>query len=298
MERTGAKNNDTFFQPKQTLNCRGKLLYPEKPLVMGILNVTPDSFYDGGKHFSSEEAIIQQTSVMLQEGADIIDVGPMSTRPGAEIISVREEEQRLIPVLEVLTKEFPEAIFSVDTFRAQVARKAVKYGAAIINDVSGGSQDLEMFTTIAELQVPYVMMHMQGKPANMQKNPQYENIIQDIGMFFANQLEKLKKLGVHDVILDPGFGFGKSLEHNFQLLAGLNYFDMFELPLLVGLSRKSMINKVIGTKPETALNGTTALNVMALERGANILRVHDVQEAREAVSLVCKLKEMEKLNRE
>lgn len=296
MERTGIKNNDTFFQPKKTINCRGRLLSLDRPLVMGILNITPDSFYDGGKHLSSYDAIVQQTSKMLQEGADIIDVGPMSTRPGAEIISVEEEEQRLIPVLKILTKEFPETIFSVDTFRSQVALSAVKHGAAIINDISGGCQDPEMFQTIAELQVPYVMMHMQGTPANMQKNPRYDHVVKDIGMFFASQLEKLKKMGAHDIILDPGFGFGKSLDHNFQLLAGLNYFAMFELPLLVGVSRKSMINKVLGTKPADALNGTTVINALALERGAGILRVHDVRQAREAVALVSKLNEIEKLN--
>lgn len=296
MERTGIKNDDTFFQSQKTINCCGRLMSLESPLVMGILNITPDSFYDGGKHFSSDDAIVRQTSKMLQEGADIIDIGPMSTRPGAEIISVEEEEQRLIPALKLLTKEFPETVFSVDTFRSQVARSAVKHGAAIINDISGGCQDPEMFQTIAELHVPYVMMHMQGTPANMQKNPRYEHVVKEVGMFFSSQLEKLKKMGAHDIILDPGFGFGKSLEHNYQLLAGLHYFSMFELPLLVGVSRKSMINKVLSTKPAEALNGTTAINVMALERGAGILRVHDVREAREAVALVSKLNEVEKLN--
>ncbi|MFW6019359.1 MAG: dihydropteroate synthase [Bacteroidales bacterium] len=296
MERSGIKSNDTFFQPKKTINCRGRLLTLERPLIMGILNITPDSFYDGGKYISSEAAIVRQTSKMLKEGADIIDIGAMSTRPGAKIISIQEEKNRLIPVLQVLTKEFPEAIFSVDTFRSQVAQKAAEHGAAIINDVSGGCQDPEMFETVARLQMPYVMMHMQGTPANMQKNPQYDHVIKDIGLFFAAQLNKLKRAGVHDIILDPGFGFGKSLQHNYQLLAGLHYFSMFELPLLVGVSRKSMINKILGTKPADAINGTTALNVMALERGAGILRVHDVREAREAVTLVSKLHKVEKLN--
>jgi dihydropteroate synthase len=267
----------------------------DKPLVMGILNVTPDSFFDGGR-LDSEKALLERAEQMLREEADMLDLGAMSTRPGAMFISEEQERRRLLPAVKSIRREWPQAIISVDTFRADIAREAVEAGADIINDISGGTQDKKMFETIAQLKAPYIMMHMQGTPENMQKNPHYEDVVKEVGMFFSEQLQKLKSLGVHDVILDPGFGFGKTLDHNFQLLHELRYFDMFELPLLVGVSRKSMVNRLLGTKPETALNGTTAVHVLALERGADILRVHDVKEARQAVKVVQKLREIEKLN--
>ncbi|MCF8330951.1 MAG: dihydropteroate synthase [Bacteroidales bacterium] len=256
---------------------------------MGILNLTPDSFYDGGR-YTLEEDVIQRVNTMFLQGADIIDIGGMSTRPGAAFISKDEELKRLLPALKILRKEFPEAVLSVDTFRSQVTREVVHAGADIINDISGGMQDAEMISTIADLQVPYIMMHMQGTPETMQKNPEYRDVVKDIGMFFARQIEKMKTMGINDIILDPGFGFGKNLDHNYQLLNELEYFNMFELPVLVGVSRKSMINKLLGIKPEEALNGTTILNVLALERGVDILRVHDVKEARQAVTIMEKLK--------
>ncbi|MFO8087090.1 MAG: dihydropteroate synthase [Bacteroidales bacterium] len=276
---------DSFFKSHQSLNCRGKLLSLEKPLVMGILNITPDSFYDGGRNYTHHQSLVHARQ-MLQEGADIIDIGAMSTRPGAAIISEEEEKSRLLPVLESLREEFPDAVLSVDTFRATIARMSVDAGADIINDVSGGMQDPQMFKTIADLKVPYILMHMQGSPADMQKNPQYHNVVKDIGVFFTRQLEELRAYGVHDIILDPGFGFGKTLQHNYQLLKGLPFFQMFELPLLVGVSRKSMVTKLLDLSPENALNGTTALHVLALERGANILRVHDVQHAKQVVRII------------
>lgn len=295
MDRTEIRDKDTFFSAKHSLNCGGKLLMMDKPLVMGILNITPDSFFDGGRH-TSEKALLERAEHMLKEEADILDLGAMSTRPGATFVSEEEERSRLLPAVKSIRKEYPQAIISVDTFRAEIAKEAVEKGADIINDISGGTQDKKMFDTIAKLQVPYVMMHMQGTPENMQKNPHYKDVVKEVGMFFSEQLQKLKLLGVHDVILDPGFGFGKTLDHNFQLLHELRYFDMFELPVLVGVSRKSMVNRLLGTKPETALNGTTAVHVLALERGADILRVHDVKEARQAVRVVQKIREIEKLN--
>ena len=288
MHRTSTKRQDTFFQHPRSMNCRGKLIEFSRPLVMGILNLTPDSFYDGGK-YADVQLVVERVKTMLVEGADIIDIGAMSSRPGATIISEEEELERLLPVLEVLRKQFPKTVFSVDTFRSAVARQAIKNGADIINDISAGTQDEQMFQAIADLQVPYIMMHMQGTPETMQKNPEYNDVIKEIGTFFARQIEKLKTIGVNDIIIDPGFGFGKNLDHNYQLLNELEYFNMFELPVLVGFSRKSMINKLLKIKPENALNGTTVLNVLALERGADIIRVHDVKEAKQAISIVEKL---------
>ncbi len=251
---------------------------------MGILNVTPDSFHDGGK-YNAVDAAIERTEQMLAEGADIIDIGAVSTRPGSSAISVDEEWQRLQPVLKEITRRFPKAILSVDTYQATIAEKAIKAGAHMINDVSAGEMDTEMFKTVAELQVPYIMMHMQGTPQNMQQNPTYENVVTDVMKYFSKRLALLREMGVNDVIIDPGFGFGKTLEHNFKLLNQLTDLQLFELPILVGVSRKSMINKALGTKPENALNGTTALNAIALENGADILRVHDVKEAKQVVTL-------------
>ncbi len=276
--------DDTFFRKTRTLNVRGKILEIDTPMVMGILNITPDSFYDGGR-FDNERSWINQTAVMLKQGATIIDVGTVSTRPGADLLSEKEEIGRLIPVLDSLTENFPEIILSVDTFRSGVAEEAVRHGAGIINDISAGDLDPGMFKTIAKLQLPYIMMHMKGTPESMQQAPQYQNVVKEIIRIFAEKIKKLRLLGANDIIIDPGFGFGKSLDHNFELLAGLKEFQCFELPVMVGISRKSIVNKVLKTKPENALNGTTVLNTVALMQGVNILRVHDVKEAVEAVKL-------------
>ena len=266
------------------LNCNGKLIDFKLPRVMGILNLTPDSFYDGGK-YNDEDAYRMQTDLMLKQGASIIDIGAFSSRPGAKMISLQEEADSLLPVLEDLTKHFPETIFSVDTYRSEIAKFCFEGGAGIINDISGGNFDSEMFATIAKLNIPYVLMHMQGLPASMQKIPITENAPQQIKLFFEEKIETLNKLGFEKIILDPGYGFGKSLECNFQILKNQNQLRVKNLPILAGLSRKSMINNVLNTKPEDALNGTTTLNMIALLNGAGILRVHDVKEAVEAIKL-------------
>jgi dihydropteroate synthase len=258
------------------------------PLVMGILNSTPDSFFDGGK-YTTEEDWILRAEQMIDEGADIIDIGACSTRPGAKDVSETEESERLIPVIRSVRKNFPEILISVDTFRASIAEKAVEAGASMINDISGGTMDEKMFATVAKLQVPYVLMHIQGRPQTMQLNPHYENVTQEVYDYFEEKINALKKLGFDKIILDPGFGFGKNVEHNFQLLKNLEKFQSFDFPILVGFSRKSMINKVLNTKPENALNGTTILNTIAIEKGATILRVHDVKEAKEVVKMCTQL---------
>lgn len=280
---------DTFFETKSTLNCRGKIINLSSPLVMGIINLGPDSFYDGGKHRSSWD-IIKLAGRLLDEGATILDLGAASTRPGAPLISAAAERRRLMPALELLLKEFPQAILSIDTYNATVAREAIENGAHMINDISAGTFDPLMFATIAELRVPYVMMHIKGKPENMQQNPTYDDVVKEIAAYFAEKIFQLRQMGVHDIILDPGFGFGKSLEDNYRILNQLDYFKLFELPLLAGISRKSMINKVLNTQPAGALNGTTVLNTIALEKGASILRVHDAREAAEAIKLTEMLK--------
>lgn len=267
-----------------TLNCNGKLVSLSSPVVMGILNITPDSFYDGGKFFS-EDKIIEHTRKMIAEGATIIDVGGQSTRPRAEMISQDEEIRRVIPVIELLKKNFPDTTISIDTFRSRVAEEAVKADASIVNDISGGSMDKEMFSVVGKLNVPYILTHIKGNPENMQENPQYENVVREVKDYFKEKIFELRNEGVKDIILDPGFGFGKTVEHNYSLLKHLNSFFIFELPLLAGISRKSMINRVLKTSPETALNGTTALNTIALMNGATILRVHDVKEANETIAL-------------
>lgn len=279
---------DTFFSRKQTINCGGELIDLSEPKIMAILNITPDSFYDGGKHASLKD-IKAHVHQMIEDGADIIDVGAYSSRPGAKDVSAEEELERLNPVLEMLRKDFYKLIISVDTFRSDVAQRVVEdFQVDIINDISAGDLDEEMFQTIAQLQVPYIMMHMQGTPQNMQNNPQYKNVVQEIMKYFSKKIDALKLLGVNDVIIDPGFGFGKSVDHNFQLLKHLSDFKLFELPVLVGVSRKSMINKVLEVSPDKALNGTTVVHTMALLNGANILRVHDVKEAKEAILLTSK----------
>ena len=276
---------DTFFSRKLTINCKGELYDLSQPKVMGILNVTPDSFFDGGKYIS-DEMILNQVIMMMNDGCDILDIGAYSTRPGALEVSLNEELKRLESALKLIRFHFPDIIISVDTFRSEVAKSVVKeFEVDIINDISAGDMDAKMYETIAELDVPYIIMHMQGTPQNMQQNPQYENVVKDVMDYFSEKLEKIKLLGINDVILDPGFGFGKTVDNNYQLLKHLDDFKIFELPILVGLSRKSMINKVLETSPDEALNGTSVLNTLALINGVNILRVHDVKEAKEAIKL-------------
>jgi len=272
-----------------TLNCRGRLLDLSKPLVMGILNLTPDSFYDGG-FYSGLGDQLRRVEKMLAEGAAIIDLGGVSTRPGAQQPGEKEETDRLLPVLSAVIREFPGVTVSVDTFRASVARASVGQGACIINDVSGGGMDKAMFSTIAELKVPYIIMHMQGTPADMQDSPVYGDVVAEVLEYLAGRLRELEGLGINDnVMVDPGFGFGKTLEHNYRLLQNLGTFRSLQRPVVVGLSRKSMICRLLGTDPAGALNGTTVVNTIALLKGASILRVHDVKPAMEAVRIVSQL---------
>ncbi len=268
------------------INVNGRLLDLSCPQVMGILNVTPDSFYSGCRT-QTEQAIACRATQILEEGASIIDIGAYSSRPNAENISAEEELSRLRPALKILNDNHPDAIISVDTFRADVAEVCVKeYGVAIINDISGGEMDKNMFDTVVRLQVPYIMMHMKGVPQNMQNAPHYENFLKETFLYFAEKVQKLRDKGLNDIILDPGFGFGKTVDNNYELLSHLEEFRIFELPLLVGVSRKSMITKLLGITPAEALNGTTVLHTIALEKGADILRVHDVKEAVQAVKIV------------
>lgn len=255
---------------------------------MGILNCTPDSFYDGGKH-KDDRDFLNQTERMLNEGATFIDIGAYSSRPGAQHISEEKELQRIIPIIQLLIKEFPSILISVDTFRSNVAKETTSVGASIINDISGGAMDANMFETIAKLKVPYILMHMQGTPQNMQQNPSYENVTTEVISFFAEQLFKLRQLQLNDVIIDVGFGFGKTIEHNYQLLKDLKYFKNLDAPILAGISRKSMLYKPLNSSAKKALNATTSANTIALLNGANILRVHDVKEAVEVVKIVNQL---------
>ena len=272
------------------INVNGKLMDLSEPQVMGILNVTPDSFYAGSRA-ETERDITQRIHQIVNEGASIIDIGAYSSRPNAQHISAEEEMSRLRTGLELIRKHHPEAIVSVDTFRADIARMCVEeYGVAIINDISAGNMDEQMFSTIARLGVPYIIMHMKGTPQNMQENPHYDHFLKEIFYYFSEKVQKLRDLGAKDIIIDPGFGFGKTIEHNYELMNHLEEFHLFELPILVGISRKSMIYKLLGITPEEALNGTTALNTIALTKGAHILRVHDVKEAVECVKIVQKMK--------
>ena len=273
------------------INVKGQLMDLSQPKVMGILNVTPDSFYAESR-LQTEKEIILRLQEMENEGASIMDIGAYSSRPNAQHISIEEEMERLRNCLTLVNKECPNAIVSIDTFRADIAKMCVEeYGAAMINDISAGNMDKQMFATIAQLGVPYIIMHMQGTPQDMQSAPHYDNLLKEVFYYFSEKISKLRDLGVKDIILDPGFGFGKTLEHNYQLMSHLEEFSTFELPLLVGISRKSMIYKLLGTSPEEALNGTTALNTISLLKGANILRVHDVKAAVEAVNIVEKMKQ-------
>lgn len=279
-----------MLHPQTTLNCNGQLLLLNRPVVMGILNVTPDSFYDGGK-YSSETALLKQAEQMLQAGARILDIGGMSSRPGAAIIEVAEELQRVVPAIEAIKRNFPKAIVSIDTVRSEVVRASVGAGASIVNDISAGRIDAAMYETVASLRVPYILMHMQGKPSDMQEAPEYENVVETVLDFLIQEVGKLRALGVKDVILDVGFGFGKTIRNNYELLQKLHVFQILDLPVLAGISRKSMIYKVLDTTPEAALNGTSALHIVALQQGAKILRAHDVKEAMEVIQLWEQLEE-------
>lgn len=273
----------------KTINIKGELVALTRPLVMGIVNVTPDSFYAGSRK-QTESAVTERIETILREGGDMIDVGGYSSRPDAAEVTAAEEMERLALALRILDRHYPEVTVSVDTFRAEVARAAVEtYGAALVNDISAGELDEAMFSTVADLQVPYIMMHMRGTPQTMQQQTDYADLMGEIMAYFSRKVEQLRLLGVNDLILDPGFGFSKTMDQNYELMSRLTDFDLFELPLLVGVSRKSMIYKFLGGTPEESLNGTTVLHTFALLNGADILRVHDVKAAVEAVKMICKL---------
>jgi dihydropteroate synthase len=274
-----------LFSTNKTLNVQGKLVDLSVPKVMGILNVTPDSFYEGSR-FVQPASILKQVEKMVTEGADFIDVGGYSSRPGATDISEKEELARVLPVIQAICKEFTSTIISIDTFRSEVARQAVLHGASIINDISSGELDANMFGVVAALKVPYVAMHMRGKPQTMNQLTTYENLVKDITDHFHKKINLLHSLGIKDVVIDPGFGFAKTVEQNFELLNHLEYLQILGKPMLVGLSRKSMIWRTLNTTPDHALNGTTALHTLALLKGASILRVHDVKEAIETIKLL------------
>lgn len=266
-----------------TLNCKGRLLVIEKPVVMGILNITPDSFYSGSRIEQSE--VVKKAAQMIGEGAAILDIGGQTTKPGSNRITAEEEATRVVPAIQLIKEKFPDIVISIDTYYAAVAKEAVAAGACIVNDISAGEMDEQMLTTVAALQVPYIAMHMKGTPENMHKNPQYEDVTKEVVDYFIKKIAACKQAGIRDLILDPGFGFGKTIEHNLQLLKKLEVFQLFHLPVLAGLSRKSTVYKTLAISPEEALNGTTVLNTIALTKGACILRVHDVKEAVEAIQL-------------
>ncbi len=279
-------SKNTSFNSTKSINKQTEIsiFSTEKKLVMGILNLTKDSFYDGGK-YKNKHKILHQVKKMLDEGANIIDVGAQSTRPGAQKINAEKELNSLIPTIKLLKKTFPDIVISIDTYWSKVAEECVKIGADIINDISAGELDAQMFDTIASLQVPYIIMHMKGNPQNMQLNPEYKDVTEEIVLFFKEKIKKLEKKGVKDIIIDPGFGFGKTIEHNFKLLNNLNEFRKLKKPILIGLSRKSMIYNLLKQEPKDALNGTSIANTIALVNGANILRVHDVKEAVECLKI-------------
>lgn len=284
--KSSFENN--FFSTNKTLNLNGRLIDLHTPRIMGILNVTPDSFYDGNR-YTSEAGILKQVEKMLADGATFIDVGGYSTRPGAKEITAEEEQKRVLKAVKNIAHEFPDAFISIDTFRSEVVRAAVDAGAHLVNDVSGGSLDDAMFKTVAELKVPYILMHMRGTPKTMTQLTVYENLVKDIIDFFHEKISMLQQLGVKDIIVDPGFGFAKTADQNFELLSRLDHFNILGKPVLAGLSRKSMIWRTLGITPEEALNGTTSLNTVALLKGASLLRVHDVKQAAETIKLIGKI---------
>ncbi len=272
-----------------TINCKGKLLDLSMPKVAGILNVTPDSFFDGGK-YNSKEDIEKRITKLVEEKADMVDVGAFSSRPGAELISEEEEQKRLAFALEIIRNKYPDIILSVDTYRAKIAEFVVKnFNVAIINDISGGNFDDKMFDTVAKLQVPYVIMHMQGKPQSMQEKPVYKDVVKELLLFFAEKIEQAKQKGINDLLIDPGFGFGKTIDHNYEILKKLDLLQIADCPLYIGLSRKSMIYKLNNETPQEALPGTLGLNMLALTKGAKILRVHDVKETVQLVRVFNRL---------
>ena len=271
-----------------TINCKGQIIDLSTPKIMGILNITPNSFYDGGK-YSLENNAIAQVEKMVKEGATFIDIGAYSSKPNAELVSEEEELNRIIPVVKTLIKEFPEALLSIDTFRSTVAQECINNGAALSSDISAGSLDEKMMEVIASNNVPYIMMHLRGTPQTMQDQTNYEHIINEILTYFSDKVNKARSLGINDLIIDPGFGFAKTTDQNYEILSNLEQFKMLELPILAGVSRKSMIYKTLDTSPEEALNGTTVLNTIAITKGATIIRVHDVKEAMECVKLCGKL---------
>lgn len=275
---------DNYFNPKLSINCKGKIINLSTPLTMGIINVTPDSFYDGGINNTTEKAL-RLAEKHLKEGATFLDIGGYSSRPGAKNITEKEELERVLPVIEAIAKKFDHPILSVDTFRSIVAKEALKSGASMINDISAFSLDDKLINVISQNNVPYILMHMQGNPQNMQQNPTYNNLIYELIYFFSNKIKHLKANGIHDIIIDPGFGFGKTLEDNFNLLNNLDKLAVLKLPILAGISRKSMIYKTLKTNSLNSLNGTTALHMSALRNGAKILRVHDVKQAQECIAL-------------
>lgn len=270
---------------KYNINCKGRLISFEQPQIMGIVNLTPDSFFDGGTTQQTDK-ILKKVEQHLTEGATFIDFGAVSTKPNAAEVSLDEELKRLIPAIESCVKNFNDVVISVDTYRSKVSKLAIEAGASLINDISGGDFDAEMFQTIRRLQVPYIAMHIQGNPQTMQNNPTYQNVVVEVLKSLSEKVQKLKLLGVNDIIVDPGFGFGKTVDHNYQLLKNLSNFQVLNVPVLVGVSRKSIINKVLKINPIDALNGTTVLNTLAVLNGAQILRVHDVKQAAETIKLV------------
>jgi dihydropteroate synthase len=271
-----------------TINCKGQLVDLTLPKVMGILNVTPNSFFDGGR-YNNDSEILSQVEKMLLNGATFIDIGAYSSKPSAEFVSEEEELQRIVPIVNLIMEHFPDTLISIDTFRSEVAKACIENGAAIINDISAGNLDAKMLETIAKYNVPYIMMHMRGTPQTMQKMTHYDNIIKEILFYFSERIAQARTLGINDLIVDPGFGFAKTLEQNYEVLQKMELFQMLELPLLAGVSRKSMIYKTLHSSPEEALNGSTVLNTIALTKGAKILRVHDVREAMECVTLFNKI---------
>lgn len=279
-----------FLKRKNTINVGGELIDFTTPVVMGIVNVTPDSFYDGGK-MEDENVLLSAVEKMINDGASVIDIGAVSTRPGAQVISTKIELGRLLPAVQAIRNSFPKIPISIDTFRSWVAVRVIdEIGPVVVNDISGGTLDSKMFETVGKMKMPYILSHIQGTPKDMQENPSYEDIIKDVSAYFSEKVKRLTKAGVLDVIIDPGFGFGKDISHNFELLNRLDSFKVFQLPVMVGLSRKSMIWKALDTKPEEALNGTTIANTLALMGGADILRVHDVKEAVEAITILNEIK--------
>jgi dihydropteroate synthase len=268
-----------------TLNCKGKLLVIEKPLVMGIINATPDSFFNQHLH-NSMEAVIALADKMINDGADMLDIGGQSTRPGSERISAEKEMERVLPLIQLLHKKYPETILSIDTYHSKVAVAAIQDGASVVNDISAGNMDVEMIPVVAALKVPYICMHMKGTPQSMQQNASYDDVVKEVLDFFIKKMDECKKVGIKDIIIDPGFGFGKTINHNFMLLKNLAVFQMLQKPMLVGISRKATIYKTLNISADEALNGTTVLNTVALLNGASIIRVHDVKEAKETIQLL------------